>query len=78
MTATAEITVQQLRDVLLVPNAALRFVPPAGESEPESGSILRKLFPHRPQRVRTPNAGSRGERQLWLLHDDMPVAVAAT
>lgn len=78
MTATAEITVQQLQDVLLVPNAALRFVPPAGESEPESGSILRKLFPHRPQRVRTPNAGSRGERQLWLLHDGMPVAVAVS
>jgi HlyD family secretion protein len=78
MTATAEITVQQLRDALLVPNAALRFVPPAGEGEPESGSILRKLFPHRPQRVRSSSAGSRGERQLWLLRDGAPVAVAVS
>ena len=78
MTATAEITVQQLRDVLLVPNAALRFVPPAGENEPESGSMLRKLFPHRPQRVSRPSAGSRGERQLWLLRDGAPVDVAVS
>ena len=30
MTATAEIVVDERRDVLLVPNAALRFVPPEG------------------------------------------------
>jgi len=80
MTATAEITVQQLRDVLLVPNAALRFAPAADESAPEPGSILRKLFPHRPQRVRAPGiaSGRRGERQLWLLRDGAPVGVAVS
>jgi HlyD family secretion protein len=78
MTATAEITVQQLQDVLLAPNAALRFVPPPGDREAESGSILRKLFPHRPQRVSRPDAGSRGERQLWRLRDGAPAAVAVT
>jgi HlyD family secretion protein len=30
MTATAQITASRLADALLVPNAALRFVPPAG------------------------------------------------
>jgi len=80
MTATAEITVQQLQDVLLVPNAALRFVPPPAHSEAEQGSILRKLFPHRPQRAPAPNiaTGRRGERQLWLLRGGEPVAVAVT
>ncbi len=78
MTATAEITVQQLQDVLLVPNAALRFVPPADESEAQQGSVLRKLFPHRPQRVRNSNASSRGERQLWLSRDGVPLAVAVS
>ncbi len=80
MTATAEITVQQLQDVLLVPNAALRFAPAADESAPEPGSILRKLFPHRPQRVRAPGiaSGRRGERQLWLLRDGAPVGVAVS
>jgi HlyD family secretion protein len=78
MTATAEITVQQLQDVLLVPNAALRFVPPADESEAQQGSVLRKLFPHRPQRVRNPNDSSRGERQLWLARDGVPLAVAVS
>jgi len=78
MTATAEITVQQLQDVLLVPNAALRFVPPADESEAQQGSVLRKLFPHRPQRVRNPNDSSRSGRQLWLARDGVPLAVAVS
>jgi HlyD family secretion protein len=80
MTATAEITVQQLQDVLLVPNAALRFVPPADDSEAEQGSILRKLFPHRPQRASAPTiaTGKRGARQLWLLRAGAPLAVTVS
>jgi len=78
MTATAEITVQRLQDVLLAPNAALRFVPPAAADDAEQGSILRKLFPHRPQRAPAPNVdtGRRGERQLWLLREGVPAAVS--
>lgn len=34
MTATAEITVAEVRDTLAVPNAALRFAPPAAASAP--------------------------------------------
>ncbi|HXZ86598.1 MAG TPA: efflux RND transporter periplasmic adaptor subunit [Myxococcota bacterium] len=48
MTATAEITVKQLKNALLVPNAALRFAPPAqARSEGSSGGILRALIPTR-------------------------------
>lgn len=43
MTATAEIVVGEERDVLLVPNAALRFVPPEGST----GSVPRERSPGR-------------------------------
>ena len=33
MTATAEITVTHVADALLVPNAALRFTPPAAQAQ---------------------------------------------
>ena len=46
MTATAEITVNQLSDALLVPNAALRFVPPA-RADAQQGGILNALLPMR-------------------------------
>ncbi|MGD2075999.1 MAG: efflux RND transporter periplasmic adaptor subunit [Gammaproteobacteria bacterium] len=80
MTATAEITVAHIEDALLVPNAALRFAPPGQESAPEPGGILRKIFPHRPQRPRSraPAAGEHGERLLWLLSDGEPHAVTVT
>jgi HlyD family secretion protein len=55
MTATAEITVQHLSDVVLVPNAALRFSPPAS-AQRSSGGILRALMPRPP---RTRNAETR-------------------
>src|SRR5690606_35064988 len=47
MTATAEITVAEVKDALVVPNAALRFTPPAAEDK-SSGGLLRALFPGRP------------------------------
>jgi HlyD family secretion protein len=46
MTATAEVTVNQLHDVMLVPNAALRFQPPA-RAEAPSGGLLGALVPFR-------------------------------
>ncbi len=54
MTATADIVVKQVNDVLLVPNAALRFAPPQQEEQKvgtEGGSLLSKLFP-RPSQTR--------------------------
>jgi len=50
MTATAEITVKQLKNALLVPNAALRYAPPAGvraEQGSSSGGLLQALIPTR-------------------------------
>ncbi len=80
MTATAEITVQQITDALLVPNAAFRFAPPAAEAKASSragGSLLSKLFPRPSHDVRKPKDEAKGKKpqQVWTLRDNKPVAV---
>lgn len=81
MTATAVVTTQQRDDVLLVPNAALRFTPRAatpGASAPQSaGGLVSRLLPRMPAQAPR-RAGTRLSQvhQLWLLKDGKPVAVA--
>jgi len=77
MTATADITVKKLDNVLLVPNAALRFTPPAPEkSGDRSGGLVGQLMPHRPRHNRQPTESlKRGEQRVWILRDKIPVAV---
>lgn len=70
MTATAEITVQKLVDVLSIPNAALRFAPQAGKRR-DKRSLLQKLLPGRPK-MRRPSAKVKRDgrkRQIWMLAD---------
>ena len=68
MTATAEITVQQVEGVLLVPNAALRFSPPTETSTGESGGLLRKLLPGRPRfRPASRREETGADRTVWTL-----------
>jgi HlyD family secretion protein len=50
MTATAEIITLQKNNVLLVPNAALRFTPSAGGQEATKGGISGALVPSRRRR----------------------------
>jgi HlyD family secretion protein len=75
MTGTANITVNQLQDVVLVPNPALRFTPPAA---PAARTFVSRLLPI-PPRPTTPNVGQAGadrrHQQVWILKDDAPVAV---
>jgi HlyD family secretion protein len=80
MTATAEITALEHRDVLLVPNAALRFSPPAAAQPAEpAGSLVSSLLPRPPrQRSRSANGGGGGEKKVWVLRDGQPVAVPVT
>jgi len=75
MTATAVITVQQLRNVLLVPNAALRFTPPATESAPRRRGAFGMIFPRPPHTPRRSNVGRNSGPKVWMLRDDEPVAV---
>jgi HlyD family secretion protein len=78
MTATAEITVKKVAQALLVPNAALRFKPPA-EAAGSSGGLLRAFIPGRPGRgARRPSddgTKSAREESVYLLDDGVPKAV---
>lgn len=77
MTATAEITVQEVEDALLAPNAALRFSPPATD-EP-SGGFLQRLFPMgRAFRPASNQEASGPDRRIWVLRESVPVAVPVT
>jgi len=80
MTATAEITTLVRNNVLLVPNAALRFTPPKPPAEEEKRSnrtVLRSLFPRprheRPQETSAPVEGA--SRDIWVLRNGRPEAV---
>lgn len=87
MTATANITVLELHDALLVPNAALRFVPPVKEIPSESSSsgngtsILSRLFP-RPQRSASEQQRStrngKKTQQVWVVRNGELVAIPVT
>ncbi|NTF32250.1 efflux RND transporter periplasmic adaptor subunit [Rhizobium skierniewicense] len=76
MTATANIVVEEVKDAILVPNAALRYTPPR-ESASRGGGLM-GLF--RPPRMGRQRGGSGGEpettkRSIWVLRDNAPVAV---
>ncbi|KQQ36996.1 hemolysin secretion protein D [Rhizobium sp. Leaf306] len=69
MTATSDITVQSVKDALLVPNAALRYSPAA--TARQRGNVLSRLFsPPRPPRNR--NRGEQAAnntRAVWVLRN---------
>lgn len=74
MTATADITVNEINDAVLVPNSALRFVPrEAGKETQEKSSVLSKLLPRPPRHTRRDSqngraAGAgRAEQAVWTL-----------
>lgn len=76
MTATSEIITAQRENVLLVPNAALRFTPPkqSGRDEKKNGSFVASLLPRPPASISTKPV-SGGAQQVWVLRDGQPVAV---
>jgi len=84
MTATAEIVTAERENVLLVPNAALRFTPPPPEAQSGGGGLVASLLPRpprglAPRRQSTNAKGGKGAtRQIWVLRDGQPVAVPVT
>lgn len=85
MTATATIKATERHDVLLVPNTALRFTPTspgagAGTAgAAKGGGIVSSLMPRRPAsapKTATAAAGVAAARQVWVLRDGQPVAIA--
>jgi len=85
MTATAVVTTIEHQDVLLVPNAALRFNPAAAAAAASaaangSGGIVSALMPRPPGAGAQRRAGTDTSRvrQVWVLDGGQPRAVAVT
>jgi HlyD family secretion protein len=77
MTATAEITVQQIKDALHVPNAALRFSPASAQSNRQQRGFLQRLLPGRPSfRPPSKQDDDGSNRTVWVLRDDAAAAVS--
>lgn len=83
MTATANITATRRSDVLLVPNAALRFTPNvAAVGATARTGIASSLLPRMPggitRRPAAAGASTVMAKQVWVLRDGTAVAVAVT
>lgn len=79
MTGTAQITVARREGVLLVPNAALRFSPPAKPAA-RTGGLVGSLIPRPPRSTsqRAAVSGKEGGARVWVLREGQPVAVPVT
>jgi len=81
MTATAVITASERDNVLMVPNAALRFAPAAaaGAAAASGGGLVSKLVPRLPrQATRRVGTNTAAARQVWVLREGRAVPVAVT
>ncbi|HEY9162034.1 MAG TPA: efflux RND transporter periplasmic adaptor subunit [Desulfomonilia bacterium] len=89
MTVTADIKVNEVKQALLAPTAALRFVPPEENKDTEktssSGGLVGSLLPHPPKESSSRDQNSSGEgkkQQVWIVQDGslkaVPVKTGAT
>ena len=83
MTATAVITVKKIENALLVPNAAMRFVPPEApqETTAKGGSLMSSLLPHPPRQGAKTHEDSNGKnkaQKVWIQRDGQLSAVVIT
>ncbi len=77
MTATAEITVKNLKNVVLIPNAALRFTPPEDRRGPRMGGGPMFGPPRGAQRVQEVN-GDETKQIVWTLRGEELVSIPIT
>ncbi len=78
MTATAQVTVQEISNALLIPNAALRYSPPVAAKQ-QSFSLSRLFLPRMPRNEKSARTETvAGERTAWVLKDNVPVALQIT
>ena len=72
MTATADIIVNEVKDAVLVPNAALRYTPANGQED--NGSFISRLMPRPPRRKSgKPAAAVKGSATVWALENGAEV-----
>ena len=74
MTATAEIATTTSGNVLLAPNAALRFAPASAATAQQGGNVMRSIMPG-PPREGAKEVKTNGGR-LWVLSNGQPVAIS--
>jgi HlyD family secretion protein len=80
MTATAEIRVRELSDALLVPNSALRFVPPQSDAGARGGMLRAGRRRRGGGGPRAPATDAARERQprVWALRRGAPQEIELT
>jgi HlyD family secretion protein len=79
MTATSTIIAVERKDVLLVPNTALRFTPQAAGASVKSGNnIMSSVMPRMPRTGPKKSATGGQAKQVWVLRDGVPVAMNVT
>jgi HlyD family secretion protein len=80
MTGTAEITATRRENVLLAPNAALRFTPAMKPAAQKSRGLVGSMLPIRPRQAMQPSGKpAKGQAQrLWVLREGEPAPVAVT
>jgi HlyD family secretion protein len=80
MTATASVVTERKENVLLVPNAALRFTPPevaTAQQEQRSGLFLPGISQRGPRGERRQQPGAKAAT-IWVLRQGQPVSVPVT
>jgi HlyD family secretion protein len=78
MTATSTITAVERKNVLLVPNTALRFTPQTTATPQTNGGIMSSVLPRMPRNGARKTATGGAAKQVWVLRDGAPVAVSVT
>lgn len=78
MTATATITVAEAQDVLMVPNAALRYAPPQAETATGGGAggLVGLVMPRPPGQ--SGQATKTSDKTIWVLRAGVPTEIAVT
>lgn len=77
MTATSSIIAVERKDVLLVPNTALRFSPQSADTTAKGGSdIMSSVMPRMPRVSKKASGGIA--KQVWVLRDGVAVAMSVT
>lgn len=85
MTATADITVRKISNAILVPNAALRFSPPAEntsvtEKTSGNGSIVSKIMPRPSRQQKNPSnqVSSDSQQRVWTASNGKAIPIQVT
>jgi HlyD family secretion protein len=78
MTATSTITAVERKNVLLVPNTALRFTPQTTATPQANGGIMASVLPRMPRTGARKTATGGAAKQVWVLRDGAPVSVSVT